>query len=75
MDANKAVIAAYPGPFDKTYKSVVAKLGEPMKKGDNMFEWFTMDGGKCVSFFMTKDAKKGHAASGINGDADASSCK
>jgi hypothetical protein len=74
-DANKAVMAAYPGPFDKTYKAVVAKLGEPTKKGDNMFEWFIKDGDKCVGFFMTKDAKKGHAASGINADASAASCK
>lgn len=28
-------------------------------------KWFAKDGDKCVAFFMTKDAQKGQAASGI----------
>lgn len=73
-EASKIVSDAYPGPFEKTYKSVVAKLGEPKKKSDNMYEWFAKDGGKCLLFFMTKDAKKGHAASGVT-ETDAAECK
>lgn len=74
VDANKTVIAAYPAPFDQTYKSVVAKLGEPKKKSENMYQWFALDAGKCTQFFMTKDSNKGHAASGIS-DSDANDCK
>lgn len=73
-EASKIVSDAYPGPFEKTYESVVAKLGEPKKKSDNMYEWFAKDGGKCLLFFMTKDAKKGHAASGVT-ETDAAECK
>ncbi len=63
--ANAKVMEAYPAPFDETFKQVVAMLGNPKKTGDNMNEWFAKDGDKCVAFFMTKDAQKGHAASGI----------
>ena len=73
-EANKMVMAAYPAPFDKTFKAVVAKIGEPKKKGENMNQWFSSDGGKCVQFFMTKDSKKGHAASGIF-ETDPADCK
>ena len=32
--------------FDKTFKAVVAKIGEPKKKAENMNQWFSSDGGK-----------------------------
>lgn len=74
QEASKIVGDGYPGPFEKTYPKVVAKLGEPKKKGDNMYEWYASDGGKCFLFFMTRDNQKGHAASGIS-ETDASLCK
>ena len=74
VDANKIVMNAYPGPFDATFKQVVAKLGAPQKKSANMNQWFALDGGKCVQFFMTKDAQKGYAAGSV-GDTEATDCK
>jgi len=73
-EANKIVADAYPGPFAKTYPKVVAKLGEPKKKGDNMYQWYALDGTKCIMFFVTKDSTKGHAASG-RAETQASDCK
>lgn len=66
-DANKLVMDEYPAPFQQTFDKVVAKIGEPATgaAADNMFKWFAPDGDKCTAFFMTKDAKKGYAASGL----------
>lgn len=63
--AEALVMKAYPAPFDETFKQVVAMIGSPKKTANNMNEWFTKDGDKCIAFFMTKDAQQGHAASGI----------
>jgi hypothetical protein len=73
--ANKIVMDAYPAPFAGTFKKVVAKIGAPQQGSDkeNMFKWFGKDGDKCVAFFMTKDAKQGHAASGMM-DAEPADC-
>lgn len=61
------VMNAYPAPFDQVFSKVVAKLGKPQQGSakTNMFQWFAKDGGKCVSFFMTKASHKGTAASGV----------
>lgn len=71
--AQAQVIAAYPAPFDETFKQVVAKIGSPKRTGPNMNEWFAKDGDKCIAFFMTKDGGKGHAAAGIM-DAEPGDC-
>ena len=60
-DTAKLVLDAYPAPFDGTFKKVVDKLGKPGKSSDNMFEWFTHDGGPCWELGLTK-ADKGAAA-------------
>jgi hypothetical protein len=71
--AQAQVIAAYPAPFEETFKQVVAKIGSPKKTGGNMNEWFAKDGDKCIAFFMTKDGGKGHAAAGIM-DSEPANC-
>jgi hypothetical protein len=75
-EAQAIVMKAYPAPFQKTYAQVVEKLGKHHKgsEKENMFQWFAVDDGKCVVFFMTKDAKQGHAAAGIY-DGNADDCK
>ena len=76
VEAQALVMNAYPAPFEKTFPQVVEKLGQHHKGAakENLFQWFAVDDKKCVVFFMTKDSKKGHAASGVY-DGSADDCK